>query len=359
MLDSFPLDLPGPTRLYLLLYVFTFAVHQLFMHYVAAGSLLLSIDALRGQLGSTNDGSKPGNSSIEQIVRDWLPFQLSAAITAGVAPLLFVQILYPKQFYTANLLLGWRWMIVVPILILAFYGLYLLKSNWLLRANRSLRIFVAASLSIAFLFVGFCWTVNHTIANSESDWTTIYRTTEIPIQSGYLISRMAIWIGGSFATLACLLDWQFGRVVVTDIRKRLAWLAICGLCVCSLAALCHYRLSHQAAQQAIQDQGRAFAIFAAFGALLQVAGWILALRQPAQGKLIRAFATAGLIVLLLAMSMLRELVRFSTVRCDELFEAHATSAQVEGLWLFLLGMVANGIAIAYCVLLCRRGIERG
>ena len=38
-------------------------------------------------------------------LRDWLPFVLSAAITAGIAPLLFVQILYQRAFYTANLLL--------------------------------------------------------------------------------------------------------------------------------------------------------------------------------------------------------------------------------------------------------------
>ena len=66
----------------------------------------------------------------------------SAAITAGVAPLLFLQILYQREFYTANLLLFNRWMAILPVLIVGFYSLYLIKGDWLWQQRWPLRAVV-------------------------------------------------------------------------------------------------------------------------------------------------------------------------------------------------------------------------
>ena len=70
-----------------------------------------------------------------KVVRDWLPAVLGLAITTGIAPLLFVQILYKRQFYTANLLLFNRFMLLLPALIVAYYMLYLVKSHALAGAG--------------------------------------------------------------------------------------------------------------------------------------------------------------------------------------------------------------------------------
>ena len=112
----FPFDEPLATAFYTILLVLTFAMHQAFMHYVLAGSLYVAWASL-----FPGSNRQPTNSVIlvlprnerplALILRDWMPFILSAAITAGVAPLLFIQIVYQRQFYTANLLLSWRWMI--------------------------------------------------------------------------------------------------------------------------------------------------------------------------------------------------------------------------------------------------------
>ena len=54
---------------------------------------------------------------------------LGLAITTGIATLLFLQILYKREFYTANLLLFNRFMLLLPALIFAYYMLYLIKSH--------------------------------------------------------------------------------------------------------------------------------------------------------------------------------------------------------------------------------------
>src|SRR6476620_4982881 len=113
----FPFNQPAPTAFYLTLYLGTLLLHVLPMAYVVAGSALLMPRVL----------TQPHliADPLTLHLRQWLPFVLSAAITAGVAPLLFLQILYQREFYTANLLLFNRWMAILPVLIAGFYMLYL------------------------------------------------------------------------------------------------------------------------------------------------------------------------------------------------------------------------------------------
>ncbi len=63
----------------LLLYLATLALHAVFVSYVLAGTAYALV--CRDALAAT--------------VRDRLPFMLGCGITAGVAPLLFVQLLHP------------------------------------------------------------------------------------------------------------------------------------------------------------------------------------------------------------------------------------------------------------------------
>ena len=186
----FPFNLPAPTAFYLTLYVLTFALHQAFMHYVLAGSLYVAWTTTFPGRGTVSRHDQP----IAATLRDWQPFLLSAAITAGVAPLLFIQIVYQKQFYTANLLLWWRWMIVVPVLIVAFYLLYLLKSKLMARWPRAVRSLVAIGTAACFVFVGFCWTANHLLSVNESRWPQVYVTILPAVRNEAGLKCWKLWV---------------------------------------------------------------------------------------------------------------------------------------------------------------------
>jgi len=54
-----------------------------------------------------------------------LPLVIAFAVNFGVAPLLFLQVLYGHFIYTSSILMGLFWIAVVPILIIAYYGAYL------------------------------------------------------------------------------------------------------------------------------------------------------------------------------------------------------------------------------------------
>ena len=126
----FPFGFPWPTAMYLTLFVVTAAIYMVFMNYVLAGAIVLLVGYLapgarRRVEGGAGGPTRSGLGLILKVVRDWLPAILGLAITTGIAPLLFLQILYKHQFYTANLLLFNRFMLLLPALIVAYYMLYL------------------------------------------------------------------------------------------------------------------------------------------------------------------------------------------------------------------------------------------
>ena len=54
-----------------------------------------------------------------------LPLVIAFVVNLGVAPLLFVQVLYGQFLYTSSILMGIFWILIVPILIVAYYSAYL------------------------------------------------------------------------------------------------------------------------------------------------------------------------------------------------------------------------------------------
>ncbi len=54
-----------------------------------------------------------------------LPLVIAFAVNFGVAPLLFLQVLYGHLIYSSSILMGAFWIMVIPLIIIAYYGAYL------------------------------------------------------------------------------------------------------------------------------------------------------------------------------------------------------------------------------------------
>ncbi|HEX7836093.1 MAG TPA: hypothetical protein VF469_01455, partial [Kofleriaceae bacterium] len=201
--------------LWLALYLLTFALHAVFVSYVAAGTGYALVAALRG-----------GADPIAARTRDWLPFMLGAGITAGVGPLLFLQLLYQRRFYTANLLMGPRWGAVVPALIVGFYALYLAKA---FEHRRRLALGVGA---VCFSFVAWSWTELHQVMLDDAGWRAMYAAGERFHRDAAIVPRLAIWLGAMLALFATVAAWS---APVSE-RRRLAGLALAGLFTCGAAS---------------------------------------------------------------------------------------------------------------------------
>ena len=369
MNDVFPFGFPIPTAFYLTLYILTFVLHQIFVHYVLAGSLYVAWVTIWPGRGPVPRVEQP----LAAMLRDWMPFLLSAAITAGVAPLLFIQIVYQRHFYTANLLLWWRWMVVVPVLILAFYLLYLIKSSRLWRWSFPVRVAVSLGTSMSFVFVGFCWTVNHLLANSEADWPTIYATGRLPFTAVAIGLRMLIWIGGSFATMSVLVSWQLfyrqklnaeqskgnGERVDNGLHsvRILAGLTGGGLGVALLAGLGYIIQCDVPTRNMIF--GRLilpYLLITLAGVVAQGVGVWFQCRAVKFSVFGLTSTTLAMAITLLGVSIIREGIRVRSVDLTSLAQRHADAAAVGGFGVFLVSAIFVCLLILWCVRIVQKGI---
>lgn len=368
----FPFGFPAPTALYLTLYIVTLVIHVAFMNYVLAGTAWLAFSGIF--LGSE---SRPRTDSpISLVLRDWMPFAVSAAITAGVAPLLFVQILYKENFYTANLLLFHRWMAIVPVLIAGFYLTYLYKSKAIAAWPAWTRIVVGLAMFGCFLFAALSWTENHLLALDRIIWPDLYASGSMIYRNYDIFPRLAMWTAGAFPTMATLVGWQLyatarqskaqspgtekGPVLESfDLQspavKTLALLGAVGLFFAGVFAVAYYHLLPKPVQDnVIGGLSLPYLLAAAVGALAQFAGWhfIFHRKKLTAGRL--TLASTGCAVTLLGMTVIRETIRLSQIYIEKLYPQHAAAAEKGGLFVFLAFFALNAVLITWCLKLVRR-----
>jgi hypothetical protein len=326
----FPFGFPRPTMAYLALYVATLTIHVVFMSYVLAGTAYL------GARGAIRRGE---DSPLTIVLRDWMPLMLSAAITAGIAPLLFLQILYQQRFYTANLLLFYRWISILPILIAGFYLLYLLRSEhqWLRRSG--VRLAVGLAAFVCFGFIAWSWTENHLLSVEGLDvWQREYVSEGVIFGTPELAPRLALWFFGTFPTMALVLSWQLwwlerhapekfagaGEVGCAMARET-AGLALAGLTVSGFCGLLYYRSLPEA------------------------------LRDVATGPAALVVTSAGLLTTITGVAVVRECLRIARIDFPALYVAHQDAAEIGGFPVFAVFLIVNSIAIGYCMRLVRCG----
>jgi hypothetical protein len=114
--------IPGPPWLFHALLVFTFFLHLVFMNLTLGGTLLAAIAHFRSR-GQADDPRNVLATRLMAINN----FGISLTITTGVAPLLFIQVLYHQFFYSATILLAPIWFGLLFLLAAGYYSAYLYK----------------------------------------------------------------------------------------------------------------------------------------------------------------------------------------------------------------------------------------
>ncbi len=312
---AFLSTLPATTAFYLALAVATLVLHVVFMNYALAGTLFVAGAAVAGRYsGRWAEGAK---GSLEKVVRDWLPSAVSGAITAGIAPLLFIQMVYQKAFYTANLLLFNRWMAILPVLIVAIYLMYLVKARHL-ATGRAAKAAAGLGAAALVVYVALAFAENHLVSLAAGSWPAMYESSASMLASPALWLRMTMWSAGAFPLFAALAAWQMlrgaggaGEADRALAARTLALLAIGGGGVALLAALGYARESGAFATSALSVAGRPFTGIAALGAAIAGAAWILILvRRRLHGALVAA-AIGGATLVVAGMTVVREVQRLA------------------------------------------------
>ncbi len=196
-----PAALPAPVWLLQFLLLFTFVLHVLFMNVVLGGALVWLWANGKARRQSDYQG-------VARVLGRILPVATAFAITAGVAPLLFTQLLYGQLFYTSSALMAWPWFAIVLLLLGGYYANYGI-SYARPATGRALSLgLVSAALFIA---IGFLFTNNMTLMLRPELHAPLYFASDAGLHANlsdaWVWPRFGHMLVGAVALTGLLLAW--------------------------------------------------------------------------------------------------------------------------------------------------------
>jgi hypothetical protein len=109
------------------------------------------------------------SQSLTRQISKKLPYCIAIAVNFGIAPLLFTQVIYGHFIYVSSVLMGFYWLSIVALLIIAYYSayIYMYRFATIMRAGRM----VAAGVTLfSLLCIGFFISNNITMMLQPESW---------------------------------------------------------------------------------------------------------------------------------------------------------------------------------------------
>lgn len=158
-----PLQVPWGWFQFLLL--FTFFLHMVAMNIMIGSGVITFVKQLSNPMA---------NEALCHDLSNQLTHAIAFTVNFGVAPLLFLQVLYGQFIYTSSIIMGAYWLSVVFLLIAAYGLAYLHKFRFTAWSAGQRRWFLGASLLCMFT-VGFFFTNNVTLMQTPAAWLAYFR----------------------------------------------------------------------------------------------------------------------------------------------------------------------------------------
>lgn len=164
-----------------------------------------------------------------------LPIITTYVINFGVPPLLFVQVLYGRAFYTSTILIGLYWILVVFAVMAAYFSLYRMAHL----AGKGRVWWPWGVLALVFIaYVAMVYSTASTLTLKPENWATLYDAsasgTLLPPHDPTLLPRLLMVLIGSigFGALGTTLytsKFTLSGEVKAFIRKGAGLLAAAAL----------------------------------------------------------------------------------------------------------------------------------
>ncbi len=162
-----PMPLPAPVWLLRTLLLLTFFLHVLFMNCLLGGTAVALVCTLR----------RKSSAFSERLAGDLgrlLPSIFAFTITLGVAPLLFLQVMYGQLLYASSILIGVPWLAIIGMVVLAYYGVYFFSMKEHEQKGRTTVVLTLVLLLLAS--VAFVYSNNFTLMLAPERWLDLYHS---------------------------------------------------------------------------------------------------------------------------------------------------------------------------------------
>jgi hypothetical protein len=184
-----PAPLPGPAWLFHILWVVTFSIHLLAVNMVLGGTLLSALSLARGK-----SPASAGLAAYFARINSWA---LSLVITFAIAPLLFLQLMYGRFFYTATILVAGAWLTLLGLVTVAYYLNYIAKRMLTAGKNPAPVVMLQALLFLAVAAIQVAVNLLHLRpdrwgAVSDHPWTVLADPSFVPRYLHFVLASVAV-----------------------------------------------------------------------------------------------------------------------------------------------------------------------
>jgi hypothetical protein len=145
----------------------TFPMHLLFMNAMLGSTVIAIYARLKGD---------EAGIALSRALSALIPYLVAFTVNFGVAALLFTQVLYGQFFYTSSILMAAFWLAVIPLLLTAYYLLYLNDFRFDSLGRRA--ALIAAAALLLFLSIAFIYTNNMTLMLVPREWNGYFGNSE-------------------------------------------------------------------------------------------------------------------------------------------------------------------------------------
>lgn len=162
--------LSAPLWLVTVLHVLTLTLHFVAMNFLVGGIIVVLFGKFK---------DKWNDPTVQTFVK-MFPNAMAATVTLGVAPLLFVQLTYHKYIYTAAIVSGWFWLLVIVMAIVGYYFLYATSFTKKI-GNKGAYLAIAL---LCFLYISYVYSSVFAMAERPDIYTALYASN----QSGWVLN---------------------------------------------------------------------------------------------------------------------------------------------------------------------------
>jgi hypothetical protein len=350
-----PNPLPAPYWVFKTLLIVTFFLHILAMDLLLGGAVLSLAAKWRSKNRIFSDVAKK------------LPVLLPAAITLGIAPLLFVQVLYGQFFYTSSIIMAWPWFLVLVFLTIAYYGFYYVSFR---SAQKPGKVGGVMLLSTFLVFlIGFALSNNVTLYQTPSRWGAKYfanpagwslnltEPTLIPRYLHFMVAAVAV--GGLLLVFMALANWkrdnEYARQLLQFGGKAFMYATMAQIVV-GIVFLVSQPRDMRMLYMGDNPLATTLLLVGVTGAIGAIFLMSDALRK--ENVRVAAYYVPGILgVVILCMSVMRDILRDAYLKSYFHPEQFVTKTQWEVFPLFL-GLFVGGV-ILWLVMLKRYGLFGG
>ncbi len=155
--------LPVPWGWFQLLLILTLFLHIILMNIMLGTGIIAFVNMFRH-----NGAATP----LSRTISGKLPFALAFTVNFGIAPLLFVQVLYGNFLYASSVLMANFWLSIIGLLIISYYLAYIF--NYKYDSLESGRLLLLGFSVTGMLLIGFLMSNNFTLMQRPDAWVRYF-----------------------------------------------------------------------------------------------------------------------------------------------------------------------------------------